>query len=160
MCHTYYKNKNGCPGLSLDVDNRQGVLLFRCFRVILPFVFFPGGNNGAETITFNELGDSFYVMHVYHYTGNKATLVQSEARIALYSNSRAPITMEVPTIDTNRKSLWWLIGHMDGKLGVSSFETPQSNLLAIHPEKIVRVHNQKLQYSSNTVAKGGATGAD
>ena len=132
------------------------MFLFRRIRVILPFVFCPGGDNGAETITFDNLGDSLYVMHVYHYSKqDKATLVQSEARIALYSrNGGTPITMEVPTIDTNRQSRWWLIGHMDGKLGVSSFETPQSNLLAIHPERIVCVNNQKIQWDWDNPISG------
>merc|ERR1711962_874773 len=36
QCETYYSNKNGCYGLSLDVDNTQG------------------GDNGAETITWSD----------------------------------------------------------------------------------------------------------
>ena len=28
-CHTYYENKDGCSGLSLDVDNTKGRVLFR-----------------------------------------------------------------------------------------------------------------------------------
>jgi len=36
QCETYYSNKNGCYGLSLDVDNTQG------------------GDNGSETITWSD----------------------------------------------------------------------------------------------------------
>jgi len=137
MCETYYKtiNKEGCSGLSLDVDNTKG------------------GNNGAETITFDEPGDSLYLMYVYDYPNdfpNDTTrLVQSEARIDLYSNNgQAPIKMEVPTKDTNTRSRWWIIGHMDGKSGVSSFATPRSPLSTTNPKllakDLVHVQNQEL----------------
>ena len=108
MCETYYKtiNKEGCSGLSLDVDNTKGAL-----QMLMGHAFCPGGNNGAETITFDEPGDSLYLMYVYDYPNdfpNDTTrLVQSEARIDLYSNNgQAPIKMEVPTKDTNTRSRW------------------------------------------------------
>jgi len=130
-CDTYYRNKEGCSGLSLDVDNTKG------------------GNNGAETITFDEPGDSLYLMYVHDYSNDTTRLVQSEARITLYSNNgQAPIKMEVPTRDTNTHSRWWIIGHMDGKSGVSSFATPRSPLSTTNPKllakDLVHVQNQEL----------------
>merc|ERR1719300_1829416 len=104
-CETYYNDKNGCPGLWLDVDNTSG------------------GDAGAETITWDDAGDSLYLMSVFDFSGDSHThIVQSEARIALYANdSGSPVTMEVPTTETNTYSRWWIIGCMDGLHGVSSF---------------------------------------
>jgi len=104
-CETFFNNKNGCPGLWLDIDNTSG------------------GDAGAETITWDDAGDSLYLMSVYDYSHSPSThIVQSEARIALYANnSGSPVTMEVPTTETNTYSSWWIIGCMDGLHGVSSF---------------------------------------
>ena len=64
-----------------------------------------GGDNGAETITWEDAGDSFYLMFIYDFSGSSTHIVESDARIALYSNnSGSPITMEVPTTDTNNYS--------------------------------------------------------
>ena len=65
-----------------------------------------GGDAGAETITWDDAGDSLYLMSVYDYSFDSDThIVQSEAKIALYSNnSGSPITMEVPTTETNTYS--------------------------------------------------------
>ena len=69
-------------------------------------MFCSGGDAGAETITWDDAGDFTYLMSVYDYSFDSAThIVESEARIALYSNnSGSPITMEVPTTDTNSYS--------------------------------------------------------
>ena len=69
-------------------------------------LFCSGGDAGAETITWDDAGDFLYLMFVYDYSYSSAThIVESEARIALYSNnSGSPITMEVPTTDTNTYS--------------------------------------------------------
>jgi len=101
-CHTSYRNQHGCSGLSLDTDEQEG------------------GDAGAETITWDDTGDSLYLMYVHDWSHEPEThIVESEARIALYSNNtESPITMEVPTTDTNNYSRWWIIGCMDG---VSSF---------------------------------------
>ena len=65
-----------------------------------------GGDNGAETVTWDKTGDSVYLLAVHDYSGDHKThLVQSEARVAIYSKKRSsPITMEVPTKDTNTHS--------------------------------------------------------
>merc|ERR1712112_447917 len=101
-CHTSYRNQHGCSGLSLDTDEQEG------------------GDAGAETITWDDAGDSLYLMWVHDFSHEPEThIVESEARIALYSNNtESPITMKVPTTDTNTYSRWWIIGCMDG---VSSF---------------------------------------
>ena len=39
---------------------------------------------------------------------------------------------------------WWIIGHMDGKSGVSSFVTPRSPLSTTDPKNLVHVVNQEL----------------
>ena len=50
-CDTYYGNKTGCEGLSLDVDNTNG------------------GNAGAETITWNQYLDSLsFLIYVVDYS--------------------------------------------------------------------------------------------
>ena len=69
-------------------------------------LFCSGGDAGAETITWDNAGDFMYLMSVYDYSHSSAThIVESEARIALYSNnSGSPITMEVPTTETNTYS--------------------------------------------------------
>ena len=69
-------------------------------------LFCSGGDTGAETITWDGAGDFLYLMFVYDYSHSSSThIVQSEARIDLYSNnSGSPITMEVPTTDTNTYS--------------------------------------------------------
>ena len=76
--------------------------------MLMGHTFCPGGNNGAETITFDEPGDSLYLMYVHDYSNDATRLVQSGARITLYSNNgQAPIKMEVPTRDTNTRSRWY-----------------------------------------------------
>ena len=69
-------------------------------------LFCSGGDNGAETITWDDASDSLYLMSVYDYSFDSNThIVESEARVALYSNnSGSPITMEVPTTETNTYS--------------------------------------------------------
>ena len=62
FCETFYNNKNGCEGLNLDVDNTLG------------------GDKGAETITWTEPGDNWYLLYVYDYSEADTTLVQSEVR--------------------------------------------------------------------------------
>jgi len=100
-CHISWKNLENhgksCSGLSLDVDNTKG------------------GDNGAETITWDDAKDSLYLMYVHDWSYDSEThIVASEARIALYSNNtESPITMEVPTTDTNNYSRWWIIGCMN-----------------------------------------------
>ena len=69
-------------------------------------LFCSGGDTGAETITWEGAGDFLYLMFVHDYSHSSSThIVQSEARIDLYSNnSGSPITMKVPTTDTNTYS--------------------------------------------------------
>ena len=75
----------------------------KSYKII--YLYEIGGDNGAETITWEDAGDSFYLMFIYKYSGDSTPIVESNARIALYSNnSGSPITMEVPTADTNNYS--------------------------------------------------------
>ena len=66
-------------------------------------LFCSGEDNGAKTITWDDARDSLYLMSVYDCSYILANhMVESEARVALYSNnSGSPITMEVPTTETN-----------------------------------------------------------
>ena len=93
VCKTWYRNKHGCPGLSLDVDNTEG------------------GNNGAETITWETVtiskGDFTYLMFVQDYSRDSSThLHQSQARVALYGfgegGKEEVVRMQVPTEDENQ----------------------------------------------------------
>ena len=61
-CETYFGHKSGCDGLYLEVDNTKG------------------GEHGAETITWTEPGDNWYLLYVFDYSGAHTTLVQSEVR--------------------------------------------------------------------------------
>ena len=103
-CETYFGNRHGCPGLWLDTDNTQGK--FQENQKLKSYVYEnTGGDKGAETITWEDAGDSFYLMFIYDFSGDSTHIVESDARIALYSNnSGSPITMEVPTTDTNNYS--------------------------------------------------------
>ena len=88
-CETYYNDRHGCPGLGLDVDNTSG------------------GNNGAETITWETAGDFVYLLFVYDYSNDATHLVESGARIAFYGssdNSSQVVRMQVDTVDPNSHS--------------------------------------------------------
>ena len=61
-CETFYGNSDGCDGLYLDVDNTHG------------------GDSGAETITWTEPGDNWYLLFVFDYSRDSTTLVQSEVK--------------------------------------------------------------------------------
>jgi len=61
-CETWYSCKTCCSGISLDVDNTSG------------------GNNGAETITFDEPGNNMYRIFVFDYSGSSTYLKDSQAR--------------------------------------------------------------------------------
>ena len=61
-CETYFDQKIGCDGLYLEVDNTKG------------------GEHGAETITWTDPGDNWYILYVFDYSGANTTLVQSEVR--------------------------------------------------------------------------------
>jgi len=86
VCETYYSNKNGCFGLSLDVDNTQG------------------GNNGAETITW---GDSQAHRYKRMATTTRAPTTTPRAPTttprAPTTSTRAPTTTpRAPTTTTTR----------------------------------------------------------
>ena len=61
-CETYYGQLSGCDGLYLEVDNTEG------------------GHHGAETITWTDPGDSWYLLFVFDYSGANTTLVESQVR--------------------------------------------------------------------------------
>ena len=50
-CETFYGNKDGCSGLTLDVDNTHG------------------GENGVETISWTKPGENWYLLFVHDYSG-------------------------------------------------------------------------------------------
>ena len=75
MCTTKYSNKHGCPGLHMDVD------------------VLGGGDSGAETITWQDPGNFYYLMFVHDYSNDHVhSLTQSGAHVALYGNSQDQVT--------------------------------------------------------------------
>ena len=89
-CETFYGNPTGCPGLSLDVDNTEG------------------GDEGAETVSWEEGGDFTYLMFVHDFSGETTHLAQSGARVALYGQDgqgqEQVVRLEVPQQDGNDHS--------------------------------------------------------
>jgi len=145
VCETYYSNKNGCIGLSLDVDNTQG------------------GDNGAETITWSTAGPLqdqanssptpypttaypttaypttaypttaystaaptsapsqyyTYLMFVYRYAG-LPQIEDSQAELRLYGDDGNILHFDVPAADRNSTDRYWLLGCFDSRLGLGS----------------------------------------
>ena len=79
MCTTSYSNKNGCPGVHMDIDS-------------------SGGDNGAEVITCENPTNFSYLMFV-HAHGVVSSLASSGVRLALYSITKQMAAFNVPTID-------------------------------------------------------------
>jgi len=106
VCKTYYANKNGCVGLSLDVDNTIG------------------GNAGAETITWNQdLSDYDFLIYVQDWSRwSTHPFKDSQAVLSVYGNSSTLIQRSVPRVDPNGNSRYWLIGCFNGAVGLDSFE--------------------------------------
>lgn len=121
-CLTWWQERGGCPGLAMDVDT------------------VGGGDNGAETVTWTSLDDFVYLIFIRDYefqVGDKA-IVESGARMALYGrdNSSEPLVIrgEVNITDPNTRSRYWLIGCVDGEVGLPSF-TYHNLLMENEPTK-------------------------
>merc|ERR1711892_118377 len=123
-CETYYNERDGCDGLFLDVDNTHG------------------GDNGAETITWTEPGDNWYLLFVFDYSRDEKTLAQSYARLSFYAEDFI-ITEYVPEADPNTRSFYWVLGCFDGANAKDSFKLV--NALEVQKPQISYGHNcQKL----------------
>jgi len=101
-CETFYGNKH-CDGLSLDVDNTSG------------------GDNGAETITWTEPGDNWYILFVYDFSKDGTQLSDSGARLSFYAEDFT-FTENIPETDPNTRSYYWVLGCFDGTNAADSFK--------------------------------------
>ena len=67
-----------------------------------------GGDEGAETVSWEEGGDFTYLMFVHDFSGDATHLAQSGARVALYGQDSAGqehvVRLEVPDKDGNDHS--------------------------------------------------------
>jgi len=96
-CLTYYRNRRGCDGLSLNVDNRWG------------------GHEAPESVAWDEdyRGGYTYLVYVNNWSKEKS-LAKSKARIAY-----GDVHLEVPE-DVSKLSFrpdprdYWFVGCIDG----------------------------------------------
>ena len=105
-CIAYWNNKENCKGLRLDVDNRRG------------------GQNGAETITWNdELPDNQFIIFVQDFSREAdSPLEVSNARVAIYGPKAGEVVeMPVPKKKPAKRAKFWVIGCIMGKAGVDTF---------------------------------------
>merc|ERR1719427_1721429 len=110
-CTTYYSNKNGCEGVTLDLDN------------------YNGGNNGVETITFHDVdtrqGD-VYMVFVHHYGSSRVAdeFESSGVHLSLTDGQiSTSISMET---DTYNGEQYWLAGCI--KMVGSSYQFAPVNI--------------------------------
>merc|ERR1712107_110246 len=98
VCKTYWLNMDGCEGIILDVDSRYG-------------------ENGSETITWNEgSGDPYkYLLYVHDYS--QLGFSESEARTSFYGEQ--VVKMEVE--DCNNEDRYWMLGSFEPSEGISLF---------------------------------------
>jgi len=110
-CTTYYSNKNGCDGVSLDLDN------------------YNGGNNGVETITFHDVdsrqGD-VYMVFVHHYGSSRVEdeFESSGVHLSL-TDGQISSTVNMETDNYNGEQ-YWLAGCI--KMVGSSYQFAPVNI--------------------------------
>ena len=91
MCTISFNNKNGCPGLFMNMDSFSG-------------------DSGAEVITCSNPSNYVYLMYVKvsdllkTRTLNKLSLASSGVRMALYHVSGEVARFNVPDYDPNGDS--------------------------------------------------------
>jgi len=98
VCKTYWLNMDGCEGIVLDVDSRHG-------------------ENGSETITWNEGSADPYKYLLYVHDYSQLGFSESEARISFYGEQ--VVKMEVE--DGNNEDRYWMLGSFEPSEGVSLF---------------------------------------
>jgi len=98
VCKTYWRNMDGCEGIILDVDSRHG-------------------ENGSETITWNQgVADPYtYLLYVHDY--DEQGFSESEGRISFYGET--VVKMEVE--EENNEDRYWMLGSFEPSEGISSF---------------------------------------
>merc|ERR1719495_383579 len=91
-CLTYWDSRNGCDGLQLDLDNRDG------------------GLNGAETITFTDMAINkhySYMVFVHDYSNRK--LKESDTQVTFTDGTRS-FRVEMPDDDIQPGAEYWFVG--------------------------------------------------
>merc|ERR1719180_274863 len=115
VCKTYWKNQDGCEGITLDVDSRHG-------------------ENGSETITWNEGAADPYMYLLYVNDYDEFGFSQSEGRISFYGENIVKMEVE----DGNNEDRYWMLGSFEPSEGISSFtedgwiqlDNPDTSILA------------------------------
>lgn len=98
VCKTYWRNMDGCEGIILDVDSRHG-------------------ENGSETITWNEGAADPYTYLIYVHDYDEQGFSESEGRISFYGET--VVKMEVE--EENNEDRYWMLGSFEPSEGISSF---------------------------------------
>jgi len=102
VCKTYYEVLNedmdSCEGITLDVDSRHG-------------------ENGSETITWNEGTADPYMYLLYVNDYDELGFSESEARISFHGETTVKMEVE----DGNNEDRYWMLGSFEPSKGISSF---------------------------------------
>jgi len=103
VCKTYYgilefEDIDPCEGITLDVDSRAG-------------------ENGSETITWNEGTADPYMYLLYVNDYDELGFSESEARISFYGETTVKMEVE----DGNNEDRYWMLGSFEPSEGISSF---------------------------------------
>merc|ERR1712110_931668 len=99
VCKTYWVNKDGCEGITLDVDSMNGV------------------DAGSETITWNLGSADPYTYLIYVNDYSQLGFDASEGRISFYGET--VVKMEVE--NGNNEDRFWMPGNFEPSEGISSF---------------------------------------
>merc|ERR1712181_31384 len=98
VCKTYWKNQDGCEGITLDVDSRHG-------------------ENGSETITWNLGAADPYMYLLYVNDYDEFGFSESEGRISFYGETIVKMEVE----EGNNENRYWIVGSFKPSEGISSF---------------------------------------
>ncbi len=60
-------------------------------------MFFKGGDEGPETITWTAPDELTHLVYVYDYTGGGTSLFESSAHVTFYGPDGTQIDVDVPT---------------------------------------------------------------
>ena len=89
MCTTSYNNKQGCPGLHMDME------------------ILGGEDNGAEVITWDNPGNFYYLLFVHDFSNDPIHYLNSSGvRVSLYSITGQVTRFTVPTVDPHEHTRW------------------------------------------------------
>jgi len=126
VCKTYWNNQDGCEGITLDVDSRHG-------------------ENGSETITWNEGAADPYMYLLYVNDYDQFGFSESEGRISFYGETTVKMEVE----DGNNEDRYWMLGSFEPSEGISSF-TEDGSIQTDNPDTSILVRSGKERKPKNT----------